>query len=277
METASVILAAGRGSRMKGYTGNKTLLPLKPGKTAYEGTYPVIFNILSNLPPGPRVVIVNHAKEDVIAATKDLGVTIREQPELNGTGGALLAAAPFLETVTCDTLIITMGDVPLVTHGTYRELASALKDHALVVLGFKPESRKQYGLLEIEGDRVRKIIEWRYWNAYPEERKHALRVCNSGIYAVQIGILLRYIPVLASRPHVVHKEVDGRFKNVSEYFITDLVEYMYEDGLSTGYTIAADEEEVMGVDDPAALKRAQEIYMSGIEDTGQLFKIRDRT
>ena len=277
METASVILAAGRGSRMKGYTGNKTLLPLKPGKTAYEGTYPIIFNILSNLPPGPRVVIVNHAKEDVIAATKDLGVTIREQPELNGTGGALLAAAPFLETVTCDTLIITMGDVPLVTHKTYNELASALKDHALVVLGFKPGLRKQYGLLEIEGDRVRKIIEWTYWSAYPEERKQALRICNSGIYAVQIGILLRYIPVLASRPHVVHKEVDGRFKSVSEYFITDLVEYMYEDGLSTGYTIAADEEEVMGVDDPAALKRAQEIYMSGIEDTGQLFKIRDRT
>ena len=125
METASVILAAGRGSRMKGYIGNKTLLPLKPGKTAYEGTYPIIYNILSNLPPGPRVVIVNHAKEDVIAATKDLGVTIREQPELNGTGGALLAAAPFLETVTCDTLIITMGDVPLVTAAGAVDLAAS--------------------------------------------------------------------------------------------------------------------------------------------------------
>jgi len=47
---------------------------------------------------------------------------------------------------------------------------------------------------------------------------------------------------------------------VKEYFITDLVEYMHEDGLSTGYILAEDEGEVMGVDDPDALKRVQAIY-----------------
>jgi len=265
METASVILAAGRGTRMKGYAGNKALLPLKPGKTLYEGTFPILLHILNHLPPGPRAVIVHHAKEDVIAAAKDLGVATREQTELNGTGGALLAAAPFLESVACETLVVTMGDVPFVRYGTYARLVSALKDHALVVLGFSPESRKQYGLLETEGDQVKKIIEWAYWSNFSEERKQALRICNSGIYAVRREMLLRYLPVLASRPHAVRKDVDGRPKDVSEYFITDLVEYMYEDGLSTGYIIAEDEEEVMGVDDPAALKRAQEIYLS---DTG---------
>ena len=40
-ETASVILAAGRGSRMKEFEGNKTLLPLIPEKTAFEGGFPI--------------------------------------------------------------------------------------------------------------------------------------------------------------------------------------------------------------------------------------------
>ena len=37
---------------------------------------------------------------------------------------------------------------------------------------------------------------------------------------------------------------------------------MHDDGLSVGYFLAEDEEEVMGVDDLAALLRAQEIYKS---------------
>jgi bifunctional UDP-N-acetylglucosamine pyrophosphorylase/glucosamine-1-phosphate N-acetyltransferase len=262
MKKASVILAAGRGSRMKGYAGNKTLLPLVPGKGPYEGEISILSHILTHLPPGPKAVVVNHAKEDVIAATQDLGVTYRDQPELNGTGGALLAATDFVKAETSDCLIVTMGDVPFVRTATYRRMIECLKDYALVVLGFTPRSRRQYGLLEIAGDQVRKIIEWKYWNAYPEERKRTLRICNSGIYAARTDVLLRYLPVLASRPHVVRKEVDGRLKDVREYFITDLVEYMHEDGVSTGYIVAEDEEEVMGVDDPAALRKAQEIYRS---------------
>lgn len=247
---------------MKGYAGNKTLLPLVPGKSPYEGRISILFHILTHLPPGPKAVVVNHAKEDVIAATKDLGVIYRDQPELNGTGGALLAALDFVKAETSDGLIVTMGDVPFVKTATYRQMMEYLKDYALVVLGFRPRSRKQYGVLETAGSQVRKIIEWKYWNTYPDERKRTFRICNSGIYAARRDILLRYLPVLASRPHVVRKEVDGRLKDVEEYFITDLVEYMHEDGVSTGYIVTEDEEEVMGVDDLAALRKAQEIYRS---------------
>jgi bifunctional UDP-N-acetylglucosamine pyrophosphorylase/glucosamine-1-phosphate N-acetyltransferase len=68
--------------------------------------------------------------------------------------------------------------------------------------------------------------------------------------------------VLASRPHLVEKEVNGRLSNINEYFITDLIEYIHDDGLSVGYILAEDEEEVMGIDDLAALTKAQEIYES---------------
>jgi len=264
MKTASLILAAGRGSRMKGYSGNKTLLPLLPEKSLYEGRHPILFHILKNLPPGPKAVVVNHKKDDVIKATRDLDLTYHKQPELNGTGGALLAALAFLETEDYDRLIVTMGDVPFVKRNTYIELVRSLKDHALIVLGFRPKSRKQYGVLETDGDRVKKITEWKYWKKYPEERQQELQICNSGIYAAKKETLLRYLPVLASRPHLVKKEVNGRLSNVKEYFITDIIEYIHDDGLSVGYILAEDEEEVMGIDDLTALTRAQEIYGSGI-------------
>ena len=72
--------------------------------------------------------------------------------------------------------------------------------------------------------------------------------------------MLRYLKVLASRPHRVQKEIDGKPEEVEEYFITDLVEYVYEDGLSVAFVISEDENEVMGVDDFSALLKAQKIY-----------------
>jgi bifunctional N-acetylglucosamine-1-phosphate-uridyltransferase/glucosamine-1-phosphate-acetyltransferase GlmU-like protein len=52
----------------------------------------------------------------------------------------------------------------------------------------------------------------------------------------------------------------GKTIEVKEYFITDLVEYMHEDGVQVGYVMAEDEQEVMGVDDFDALLKAQEIF-----------------
>jgi len=258
--TASLILAAGRGTRMKDFDGSKTLLPLHPGKSHYEGSNPILLEILNNLPSGPKAVVVNHRKEDVIDATRRFNLTYCEQPVLNGTGGALLAAREFVEVQECDHLIITMGDVPLVKSATYRELAENLKNNSLTVLGFRPEDKKQYGVLEVQGDQVKKIIEWKYWKTFPEGKQEELQICNSGIYAVRKNDLIHCLSVLASRPHIVHKEINGKLTEVEEFFITDIVEYMNDDDLLVGYVIG-DENEVMGVDDLSAIIKAQELFL----------------
>lgn len=256
----SILMAAGRGSRMKGLEGNKTLLPLEPGDSPFQGTRPILHQILSSLPPGPKALIVNYEKEAILQATQSLDVTYLEQPVLNGTGGALLAALPFIEHAECRDLIITMGDVPLVRPETYLGLVEALSSNVFVVLGFRPQDKRQYGALDIHDQRVKRIIEWKYWHTFPRENQALLNIFNSGIYAARREELLRYIPRLASRPHKVIKERNGKQVDLEEFFITDLVEIMEKDRRPVGFTVARDEEEVMGVDDLDSLMRAQQAY-----------------
>jgi bifunctional UDP-N-acetylglucosamine pyrophosphorylase/glucosamine-1-phosphate N-acetyltransferase len=179
---------------------------------------------------------------------------------LNGTGGAILAARAFIQAQTCRTFVITMGDVPFLKKETYGQMVSLLSKNDIVILGFRPEDKKKYGVLEIESGKVKKITEWKYWKDYPAERRRSLSVCNSGIYAVTKEALETYLPILASRPQIVQKEIDGRMTDIEEFFITDLIEYMVADGRSVGYLVAESEVETMGVDDPEALKIAQDIY-----------------
>lgn len=258
--TASLVFAAGRGSRMEGYEGNKTLLPLIPENGPYQGAHPILIEILQSLPPGPKGVVVHYRKADVMAATSGLGVSYCEQPELNGTGGALLAARPFLEKANVDHFLIAMGDVPFVKRETYETLLRTLIPHHLTVLGFRPESKGRYGLLETDGKEVKRIIEWEYWHRMAKDRQNTLSICNSGIYALRKEVLYQILEVLASTPHRVRKTIDGRVCHVEEYFITDVIEPLHQSGRSVGFLVADSPEEVMGIDTPQALKKAQRIF-----------------
>ena len=256
----SIIMAAGRGSRMKGYTGSKTLLPLVPENSTFDGSRPILTHLMENLPPGPKALIVNHCQEAVRTVTGGTGAVYCEQPVLNGTGGAILAADGFIAAQDKGHVIITMGDVPFVKQETYASLVQGLEEDELVILGFSPDDRKQYGMLEIEEGQVRKITEWKYWKDYPEEQQRLLTVCNSGIYAIRRPVLAHYLPILASRPQIVQKEVDGVLTEIKEFFFTDLIEFMVQDGRRVGYHVVADETETMGIDDVAALEKAQAIF-----------------
>ncbi len=257
--TAGIVFAAGKGSRMTGYGGNKTLLPLLAGDSLFEGSRPLIGEVLDNLPPGPKGIVVNHCADEVRKATEGPGISFILQPETNGTGGALLAARDFIRSIDTDRVIITMGDVPLILASTYRKLLEMLGAFDLALLAFKPEDRAQYGMLEMEGERVARIVEWKYWSKFPPEKQEKLTYCNAGVYAAGREVLLRYLERLALRPHEVRKERGGQMVTIREYFLTDLVEMMHADGLSTGMALAS-EEEVRGVDTPESLKEVQKAY-----------------
>jgi bifunctional UDP-N-acetylglucosamine pyrophosphorylase / glucosamine-1-phosphate N-acetyltransferase len=256
---ASIVLAAGKGSRMLGFDGNKTLLPLLPHGSMYSGERPLLMEVLGNLPSGPKGIVVHHFAEAVEAATRDLDATYLPQPVTNGTGGAVLAARAFLAAVSCDQVIITMGDVPLIQPATYRKLLQGLDENQLMVLAFEPADRAQYGMLEAAEGQVLRITEWKYWKEYPDERQEQMRWCNAGVYAARRLSLLHHLERLARCPHQVRKQRGDEWVTIEEYFLTDLVELMNSDGLGVGFVVTG-EEEVMGVDTPEALQRAQAIY-----------------
>jgi bifunctional UDP-N-acetylglucosamine pyrophosphorylase/glucosamine-1-phosphate N-acetyltransferase len=264
MIVASIILAAGRGSRMKGYEGNKTLLPLTPGERLFTGKNPMLIHILQSLPEGPKALVVHHQKEEVRAATRSFQVTYCDQPVLNGTGGAILAARKFIKEKAGDNLIITMGDVPLVKPSTYSRLTDHLQSFPFVVLGFKPSDKKQYGVLELDAHGVARIVEWKYWKSYSKEKQDQLTVCNSGIYAARTKEFLPYISRLEENPHAVRKEREGKVVTLQEFFITDMVEFMHRDGLKVGYVVSENEHEIMGVDDLPSLKKAQRLFQASV-------------
>ena len=273
MEVASLILAAGRGTRMVGYGGCKALLPLipseKPNMSAlkiYEGERPFILEILEQLPPGPKAIVIHHDADRIQDIVKtyvpqNLQPVFIWQPELNGTGGAVLAGKAFIESVFSEFCIITMGDVPLISRNTYsRLIEQTIKTNsAATVLAFRPNNKGQYGCLLTEGDRVKAIIEWKYWRELEAKGKKVPELCNAGIYAFQRESLLKFLPLLSQKPHTVQKNINGKPVTFEEFFLTDIVEIMDQQGLRISF-IEASEEEVLGVDTPEQLQRAQEIY-----------------
>ena len=76
------------------------------------------------------------------------------QPETNGTGGALLAARSFIDSCCADSVIITMGDVPLIRSATYMKLLDRLTGCDLALLGFECRDRAQYGMIEMDGEKI---------------------------------------------------------------------------------------------------------------------------
>lgn len=267
MEVASLILAAGRGTRMVGYGGCKALLPLVPSKDSiYEGERPFIIEIMKQLPEGPKAVVIHHEGDKVMNLInqnfppKERPVFIR-QPELNGTGGAVLASKSFLESVSPELCIITMVDVPLISSNTYRKLLDRLIENRAsgVVLAFRPGDRSQYGCLMTEGEQVKAIIEWKYWKDFSEEIKENLKLCNAGVYTFRRDVLIETIPKLAERPHTVKKIINNNIVTFEEFFLTDIVALMAQQKLNITF-IETDENEVIGVDTPDQLRRVQDLY-----------------
>lgn len=224
---AAIILAAGKGTRMKSDT-HKVLHPIA-GR-------PMLLHLIDSvkaLGAEREVVVVGAGKEQVEAAVHPLGVETAEQAEQLGTGHAVRMAEAALADFQGDVLIL-YGDVPLVTTDTMRRMLDALHgdgDPSVVVLGFRPADPGAYGRVIVGPDgRLDKIVEFK--DATPEER--AVTLCNSGLMAVRSADLFRLLAQLKND------------NAAGEYYLTDLVELARADGrFSVG--IETDAIEVAGV------------------------------
>ena len=230
---AAVILAAGKGTRMKSDL-HKVLHPIA-GK-------PMLMHLLDNvdaLEPARKVVIVGSGKEQLETAVAGKGCTIALQEPQLGTGHAVQQAEDALAGFDGDVLIL-YGDVPFVPADTMRAMLERLNSAdrpAVVVLGFEPADGLRYGrVIASESGRIEKMVEFK--DATPMERD--CRLCNSGLMAVRSQDLF----ALLSRV--------GNDNAAAEYYLVDIVNIAIADGRSCA-VITTDPFDVAGINSRAEL------------------------
>lgn len=230
---AAIILAAGKGTRMKSDL-HKVLHPIA-GR-------PMLLHLIAAvraLAPERIAVVTGAGREQVEAAVAPLGVAVALQAEQLGTGHAVAQAEAALAGLAGDVLIL-YGDVPLVTPETMRRMVERLHGDdrpAVVVLGFRPADPGTYGRVVADADgRIRRMVEFK--DATAEERAETL--CNSGLMAVRGADLW---PLLARV---------GNDNAAGEYYLPDIVMLAAADGRGSA-VIETDAAEVAGVNSRAEL------------------------
>ena len=201
---ATVILAAGQGTRMKSNLP-KVLHPL-----AGRSMLAQLLAVVDALGPEKRIVVVSPENGEAIgAAVPGLDIAVQE-PAL-GTGHAVMAARENLAGFTGDVLVL-FGDSPLVSTETLQAmLAMRHSDDnpGVVVMGFRPSDTAEYARLIIDGDgHLSRIVEFR--DATEAERGEDL--CNSGFMAIDGAILGDLLDGI------------GTDNAKGEYYLTEIVE-----------------------------------------------------
>jgi len=224
---AAIILAAGKGTRMKSDL-HKVLHPIA-GR-------PMLLHLIDSvaaLKPERTVVVTGAGREQVEAVVSPLGVMTVVQGEQLGTGHAVHQAEEAMGGFAGDILIL-YGDVPLVSTATMARMIERLHgedDPATVVLGFRPLDPGAYGRMIADADgRIEKMVEFK--DASPEERAETL--CNSGLMAVRGEDLFTLLAQV------------GNDNAAGEFYLPDIVMLAAEDGRSSA-VIETEASEVAGV------------------------------
>ena len=239
---AAVILAAGKGTRMKSDL-HKVLHPVA-GR-------PMLEHLLASvdaLGPSRTVLVVGHGRDQLEKATAGRAAIAVQEPQL-GTGHAVQQAAAALEGFAGDVLIL-YGDVPFVRTATLDAMLARLRADdlpAVVVLGFEPEEAGHYGRVIADGaGRIAKMVEFE--DATEDER--ACRLCNSGLMAVRAEDLFG----LLSRV--------GNDNAQGEYYLVDIVNVARDDGRASAVVVTDRPEEVTGINSRGELAAAEAQWQS---------------
>ena len=183
-----VILAAGQGTRMRSSV-QKLLHPLC-------GRPIIAWSIAAAREAGARrIVIVDSAPPRLTEFAGD-GVEIAVQPQINGTGGAVAAAATRLSAQ--DTVIVVNGDAPLLRSQTVRGLATAHDSSgaAATIATVTLEDPRGYGRVVRASDgTVERVVETKAPGDATEPELR-IREVNTGMFAFHGGALLDALPRL---------------------------------------------------------------------------------
>ena len=184
---AVIVLAAGQGTRMK------SALPKVVHPLAGLSMIGHALRAAHGLDPEHLVAVVRHQREVVAAeiARVSPNAIIADQDEIPGTGRAVQCGLAALDQAVAPapgTIVVTYGDVPLLSTDTLADLVATHEGagHAVTVLTSRVEDPTGYGrIIRDASGTVTAIVEQR--DATPEQA--AINEINAGIYAFDADFL----------------------------------------------------------------------------------------
>ncbi len=231
-----VILAAGRGTRMKSDLP-KVLHPLA-GRPLAEH----VVRTAKALVPEHIFLVYGHGGDAVPRALADETLTFVLQAEQLGTGHAVRQAAPQLS--PGGITLVLYGDVPLTRRETLEELLAVARTGALALLTVELADPTGYGRIVRKDGRVARIVEQK--DAGAEEL--AIREINTGILALPTDRLTAWLDRLT----------DDNAQR--EYYLTDIVALAVNDGVPVITCHPAHTWEILGVNSRAQLAELERTH-----------------
>lgn len=235
-----VILAAGKGSRMK--SPKAKVLHEICGREMLYYSIKAAREITDDV-----IVVVAHQRDAVIAAMEkyfnNLTFVTQDAENFPGTGGAMMGIKP-----KYDDILVLNGDMPLIERTAIEKFLANPADIVMSVISL--ENPSGYGRVVIENDRVQRIVEEK--DASASEK--AIHTVNAGVYAFKHHVLQTYIPRLSNA------NAQG------EYYLTDVIEMARHDGLEIS-PLFVEEVEFKGVNSKNDLTNAEMIMMDRLRRT----------
>lgn len=245
-DTAVIIMAAGKGKRMK------SNLPKVLHNLAGKPILNYVFDTVDQLEAKRKILIVGY-KSDKIRELIGNKIEYVEQKEQLGTAHAILQTKKLLSDFKGNVLVLS-GDVPFLAVKTLKKL---LKYHqtnnfccTLISVIFK--NPKSYGrIIRDKKGKIKGIIEEVDLSA---DKKKITEV-NSGIYCFNKDKLFRALEKITP---------DNK---QGEYYLTDSVEILLKEGLTVGNIIVKDNSEILGINSRLDLADAsRKIYQKTLQD-----------
>jgi bifunctional UDP-N-acetylglucosamine pyrophosphorylase/glucosamine-1-phosphate N-acetyltransferase len=234
-----LILAAGKATRFK--SEHSKMLHRLGGRLLGEYTV----QAAQGAGPDCLYMVIGHEREEVQKAFARPGLVFIQQNEQLGTGHAVMIARRELEKCASPTVVVLVGDAPLLRSETLLKLLEAHRQARAsgTILTTRLENPIGYGRIVRAGSRVRRIVEEKI--ATPPQRR--IREINSGILCFSRTHLLEHLAELSSE------------NTQKEYLLTDLVEIFNRHRLKVAAFPVADSREVLGVNDRLELAQIEKL------------------
>ncbi len=239
----SIVLAAGAGTRMK------SKLPKVLHKVGGLSMVEHVIDVVEEIDSKKNIVVVGHGAETVKEEIKHRKVEFVLQEKQLGTGHAVMQAERFIPDK--GTVIVLYGDTPLIKTESIEAFIEnhIKKDLAASILTTKIDNPTGYGrILRDNSGEVVGIVEEK--DANEEEKR--INEINSGIYCFKAEYLKNALSKLDNN------------NNQGEYYLTDIIGILKNEGKRIGSYILEDHTEIMGVNSRVQLAEAEKIMQERI-------------